>query len=161
MTPFQSLIYIVCAVILFGIIVTKIQKKKGGPDYRKKIDALKSRAQEDLKGKYSDAVEIYPFLSDTCQVYLICRDRNKDLMSVVTEDKTFIMKIKDENECEILVNHIEKKAFDSVTCRIKSPSLSDALDVVLASQKHNVKSYLGKSILENADFFRNKLLDLN
>ena len=162
MTLFQIVIYIIATLILLSVIATSTRKKKGSPEYRKKIDSLKERAEEELKGLYSyKTVEIYPFLDDRCNAFLICRDRKKDLMSVVTEEKTYIMKNSIEKACDIQVNNIGKNSFDSVICNISSSELEKPIQITFASCKHRTKGYLGKSILENAEFFKSKFLDLN
>lgn len=162
MTFFQITIYIIASLILLSVIATVIRKKKGAPEYRQKIDALKNRAEKELKGLYTyKTVEIFPFLDDKCNAFLICRDRKKDLMSVVTEEETYIMKNNSEKTCDIQVNKIDKNSYDSVVCNIASSELANPVCLVFASRKHKTKGYLGKSILEDAEFFKNKFLDLN
>lgn len=162
MTTKGLIIY--CLILLFIILFIRSNRKTKASigNYRRAIDDLKDRAQVDLEGLYSDSsIEIYPFLNDTCHAFLICRDREKDLMAVVTEEDTHVMSISTAKNCEVIKDSTEKKSFDSLICRITSEQLEEPLDIVFSSDKHKEKGYIGKALIEDAQFFRNKLLNLD
>ena len=158
MNFFQTFLIIAAILIFISGIVAKLRNPKGVPDYRIKIDNLKDKTEKQLHGKYSDSIEIYPFLNDKSKPFLVCIDPEKHFTAIASDEHTVILHHGKKKKCELLTESQDKKYFESITCRISSEELEEDLIIPLAENRHRKKSYIGKALLRNAEEFRGKVL---
>jgi len=161
MTVVQTvlLVLLVPITLLNFLFLTSGRKKnrEGRMRYRMIMSELHGRAV-DLLGK-SDAMQLYPYMSDTEESCILCVDRKRDLIAVVTMDSLLKMKISEPRECEIVADIENDKILKSVACVVTYPPTGGSMTVHIGSRPHRLKGYLGRFLMKNARDFKSEIED--
>ena len=161
-SPSQVLFFILILTVgVFSVYSMTIGKKKreiGRQKYRSMLISLVERAKEYFGENKFSLMEVSNFLSDDNDSYLICEDKEADLIAVVTFEHIHKMKISEKKKCDIIVEG-DSKYISSVKCMISAETLDEDIYIILGAHKHRRKSYVGRFILSSAEEVRNLILN--
>lgn len=140
---------IVGVLCIFNLTMGKRNRQKATQHNKDVFGALRDKAVETFGQSKFDKMKKIPYMGDNSNGYILCFSKDADIMALVTYEEVFAMKFGSKKGCEVITDN-DGRHFSSLVCRISAPELDCSPEVRLAENRHSVRSFMGKAILQDA-----------
>ena len=140
---------VIGVICIFNLTVGKKNRQKATQHNKDVFGALRDKAVDAFGQAKFDKMKKVPYMGDNSNGYILCFDKDSDIMAMITYDDVFTMKYSSTKSCEVIIDG-DDKSFNSLVCRISAPELEHDVDICLAQSRHRRKGFMGKAILQDA-----------
>ena len=141
---------IIGVICIFNLTVGKKNRQKATQHNKDVFGALRDKAVDEFGQTKFDKMKKVPYMGDNSNGYILCFDKDADIMAMITYDDIFKMKYNSKKSCEVIIDG-DDKHYNSLVCCISAPELENDIEICLAENRHRRKGYMGKAILQDAD----------
>ena len=143
------ILVLIGVISIFNLTIGKRNRQKATDHNRDVFGGLRDKAVDEFGQAKFDKMKKVPYMGDNSNGYILCFDKDSDIMAMITYDDVFIMKYSSIKSCEVIIDG-DDKSFNSLVCRISAPELENDVDICLAQSRHRRKGFMGKAILQDA-----------
>ena len=148
------ILVLIGVISIFNLTIGKRNRQKATDHNRDVFGGLRDKAVDEFGQAKFDKMKKVPYMGDNSNGYILCYDKDADIMALITYEDIFTMKYSSKKGCEIIIDG-DDKAFNSLICRISAPELEQDAEICLAQNRHRRKGFMGKAILQDAEEMKN------
>ena len=141
---------IIGVLCIYNLTVGKKIREKASQKNKDIFGALKDKAVEHFGSHKCEGMQVVPYMTDDNNGYILCMNKEKDIMSIISYEEIIDMKYNTKKTCEVIVDG-DGKYVDSIRCVISCPDPQVNYTINLAGKKHRAKGFMGKFILSDAN----------
>ncbi len=154
------LILIIPITLINFYLITKsnARRKASKKNYRHLLEELTEKAFSDLGISRKETLEIYPYISDDNDNYILAVYRKKDIMAIVSAEDCWKMSTKSKKQCTVETERGEKpRTVSCVRCVVDAPEFDENIIIYFSKRTHREKEFVYRFILENANEFKSRI----
>ena len=147
------ILVLIGVISIFNLTIGKKNRQKANAHNHDVFGALRDKAVDEFGQAKFDKMKKIPYMSDNSNGYILCFDKESDVMAMITFEDVYRMKYSSKKDFEIIVEG-DDKAFNSLVCRIGAPELENDVEITLAGSRHRRNGFMGKAIMQDAEEMR-------
>ena len=141
---------LVGVLCIYNLTVGKKIRAKATQHNKDVFVALRDRAVEHFGSHKCESMQIVPYMTDDNNGYLLCMNKEKDIMSLISYEEIYDMKYHSKKSCEVIVDG-DGRYIDSIKCVISCADPALNFTINLANKRHRAKGYMGKFMQVDAN----------
>ncbi|MBR1918063.1 MAG: hypothetical protein IJ831_00395 [Spirochaetales bacterium] len=159
MVTFLLILIIPITLLNFYLIARSNSRRKvSRKNYRHLLEKLTEKAFNDLGLSRKETLEIYPYISDDNDNYILAVHKKKNIMAIVTDEDCWRMSIDSRKKCTVEIERGERPGTVScVKCLVDAPEFDENIIVFFSKRPHREKEFVYRFILENANEFKARI----
>lgn len=147
------ILVLIGVISIFNLTIGKKNRQKANAHNRDVFGALRDKAVDEFGQAKFDKMKKIPYMSDSSNGYILCFDKESDVMAMITYEDVFKMKYSSKKSFEAIIDG-DDRYFNSLVCSISAPELEQAVEIRLAGSRHRRNGFMGKAILQDAEEMR-------